>query len=204
MLWHDFMFACALYPDYQDWFREAVERELDHQTRRLRNHASIALWCGGNENHWGFVDWWDAPIFCGAECYNRIAPQVVARNCPEVPYWNSSPYGGPHPNGDEAGDRHHWHECMMSSEMAQRIAPEEYGKVGAKFVSEYGYIGPCCKSSVIRYHGGAAIDRSSSTWRHHNNTFERGTVVAGIEKHYRDAAELSLDDYPLYGGPARG
>lgn len=58
------------------WFREEVERELDYQTRRLRNHTCLALWCGNSENHWGFHEWWrgEPPVFGGAECYNRNAP----------------------------------------------------------------------------------------------------------------------------------
>lgn len=60
LVWQDFMFACAKYPDNLAWFRDEVEREVDYQTRRLRNHCSLALWCGNNENHWGFEDWWNS------------------------------------------------------------------------------------------------------------------------------------------------
>ena len=59
LLWHDFMFACSIYPDNEDWFQEEVRREAEYQTRRLRNHPCMALWCGSNEDSWGFVDWWN-------------------------------------------------------------------------------------------------------------------------------------------------
>lgn len=206
LVWQDFMFACALYPDDRDWFRREVEREIDYQTRRLRNHACLALWSGCNENQWGFHSWWvgtmDFPG--GAYLYNQLAPELVRKNCANIPYWNGSPYGGEEPNSNEVGDRHHWLDCTMSAEMEKRITPEEYDKVGSKFVSEYGYIGPCLKSSILKYHAGLPVDRGSEVWSWHNNTFEKETVLAGIAKHFRDSRELCLDDYLLFAGLCQG
>lgn len=208
MLWHDFMFACALYPDNLEWFKREVEKEMDYQTARLRNHASMVLWCGNNENHWGFDEWWDVEEklvpYGGAECYNHIAPDIVQKNCPHIPYWNSSPYGGEHPNGNTAGDRHHWHDCTMHPEMEMRITPEEYDKISAKFVSEYGYIGPCAKLSIIKYHEREPLDREGVVWQLHNNTLEKETVLAGIKKHYTDPEKLDIDGYLLYAGLVQG
>ena len=48
LVWHDFMFSCALYPA-GDAFLADVRAETEHQIRRLRDHACIALWCGDNE-----------------------------------------------------------------------------------------------------------------------------------------------------------
>ncbi|OPH48454.1 hypothetical protein BC351_08275 [Paenibacillus ferrarius] len=208
LIWHDFMFTCAKYPDHLAWFRDEVEREMDYQTRRLRNHCALALWCGNNENHWGFEEWWNeteaADFYGGAVCYNDIAPRIVQRNSPTIPYWNSSPYGGAHPNGTQAGDTHHWNDCMMHPDMERRITPEEYDKVTAKFVSEYGYIGPCRKASTAIYHNGQKLDRESKLWQLHNNIFEKDTVLAGINKHYVDTVHLEIDDYLLYAGLCQG
>jgi beta-mannosidase len=206
LIWQDFMFACAVYPDNAAWFRQEVEREIDYQTRRLRNHPCLAVWSGNNENQWGFHSWWTKTMEFpgGAHIYNQLAPALVQKNCPNIPYWNGSPYGGADPNGNEVGDRHHWLDCTMNPEMEKRITPEEYDKVGAKFVSEYGYIGPCVKSSILKYHDGAPVDRASELWNWHNNTFEKETVLAGIAKHYRESKALSLDDYLLYAGLCQG
>ena len=205
LIWHDFMFGCASAPDHLDWYRREVEAEMDYQTRRLRNHPCMALWCGNNENHWAY-----GPDRCPGMNYakqyglltgNLLAKVAVRNNCPEIPYWNSSPYGGEDPNDRRIGDVHHWHECMMNPDMAKRIEPKEYDLVQARFVSEYGYPGPCRKESIADYFDGREIDRSSKVWDLHNNVFEKGTVVAGIEKHYLDnAAGLDLDRYILYAG----
>ncbi|MCD9025791.1 glycoside hydrolase family 2 protein [Cohnella silvisoli] len=208
MVWQDFMFACALYPDDLEWFQEEVRQEMEYQTSRLRNHASLVLWCGNNENHWNFDMWKaanpDESFVGGAVCYNELAPRIVRRNCPEIPYWNSSPYGGEHPNGEDRGDCHYWFDAMMSPEMANRITPERYDGWNAKFVSEYGYIGPCRKSTIERFHAGEPFNREGRIWQLHNNLFEKDTVAAGIEMHYADAGGLDVDRYLLYAGLCQG
>jgi beta-mannosidase len=209
LIWHDFMFACSTYPDHLDWFRQEATREMDYQTRRLRNHASLALWCGNNENQWIFsdqmrwgIDIADSQTF-GLYLYNQLAPEIVQQNCPEIPYWNSSPYGGEEPNACSVGDRHHWHDCMMNPAMEKRITPELYDGIGSKFVSEYGYPGPCVRESIEEYLDGQPIDRDSKVWDMHNNTFEKHTVLAGIRKHYTDQT-LDFDDYILYASLVQG
>lgn len=210
MIWHDFMFACAPYPDHLDWFRTLVEREADYQTKRLGKHACIALWCGSNENNWGFRDWWHEQTQGGAYLYNYLLPAAVQRNTPEIPYWNGSPYGGDEPNASDVGDRHHWGDCMMNPDMLKRITPEEYDLCDSLFVSEFGYIGACSKETTLTYldasteQNGTAPERKGRVWQHHTNTFEKDTVEAGIAKHYADPDGLSFDEYLLYSGLCQG
>lgn len=204
LLWHDFMFACSPYPDHLAWFCEEVEKEADYQTRRLRRHACLALWCGNNENHEGLANWWKEKTRAGAYIYNYILPAVVQRNCPEIPYWNSSPYGGERPNAYEVGDCHYWSEGTMNPDMQVRITPETYDACTARFVSEFGYIGAPVKETLLTYLDGAPFDRQSKVWQHHNNTFEQDTVEAGIRKHYTDPEALTPDEYVLYSGLVQG
>ena len=213
LLWHDFMFGCATCPDHLDWFQRECAAEMDYQTRRLRNHASLALWCGSNEQHMCFNSadnpFWNLELSYekqyGLFANNTMGRVAVRRNCPEIPYWNSSPYGGERPNDATCGDVHHWGACMMNPEMKYRIEPTEYDRVQARFVSEYGYPGPCPVESILEYLDSDEINRDSDVWDEHNNTFEKHTVAAGIEKHYLDDAKnLSLDDYLLYAGMVQG
>ena len=55
MVWQDFMFASAGYPT--DKLQNEIIREANYQIKRLRNHTSIVLWCGCNEdfNSWGYT-----------------------------------------------------------------------------------------------------------------------------------------------------
>ena len=203
LVWQDLMFGCAFYPDRDQAFLDLVEKELSYQLRRLGKRPCMALWCGNNEIHWCRDTAWfngKEPYFGGEELWNRMAPRLVSLLSPSIPYWNSSPYGGAVPNGWEAGDRHHWREAMMHADMEKRITPEAYDVDLGKFVSEYGYIGPCSKRTIERYFAGEKVVVGSKIWNHHNNAFEKDTVAAGIAKHYVDPTGLSLDDYLLYAG----
>ncbi|THF76679.1 glycoside hydrolase family 2 protein [Cohnella fermenti] len=58
MVWQEFPLACNLYPD-DPAYLSVLDRESRSIVRRLRGHASLVLWCGGNElfNAWsGMTD----------------------------------------------------------------------------------------------------------------------------------------------------
>lgn len=56
LIWHDLMFACALYPSSSDILAN-IEAEMRDNVRRLRNHPSIGLWNGNNEVWIGWQEW---------------------------------------------------------------------------------------------------------------------------------------------------
>lgn len=211
MVWHDFMLSCSTYPDDVQWFNDEFDREVDYQTKRLRNHASMCLWCGSNETQmmynpmdgiqWDTIDDVTYEKALGLHLVNTNAKVIVQRNSPEIPYWNSSPYGGVNPNDQNIGDVHYWNNCMMNADMAKRIEPREYDKCTAPFVSEYGYPGAYHYESIKDTFGTVDIERDSDLWQLHNNTFEKETVNAGIMKHYSvDASKMPVKEYIMYSG----
>ncbi|MBX6396436.1 MAG: beta galactosidase jelly roll domain-containing protein, partial [Alicyclobacillaceae bacterium] len=112
LVWQDFMFACALYPDFNRDFVHEVEREVNTVVRRLRGRTCLALWCGNNENEWIWEmmasDGRVRTPFYGERIYYDLIPRVLRRLDPDRPYWPSSPYGGNDHNSAEEGDRHNW------------------------------------------------------------------------------------------------
>ena len=115
-LWHDFMFACASYPAFDEAFMRNVRAEAEDNVRRLRHHPSIALWCGNNELEQGLVGpvWNDRQM--SWEDYSRLfdalLPEVTGALDPQRDYWPSSPHT---PHGDRTdynnptcGDAHLW------------------------------------------------------------------------------------------------
>jgi len=208
LVWQDFMFACALYPDDTEVFKRDVEKEIDYQTRRLRHHPCLALWCGNNEIQYLFSNDVESNykkgVSMGMDIFNKLMPKVVRANCPEIPYWRSSPFGGKTPNAGEIGNQHFWNDCTMNPDMNKRITPEAYDKVTSAFVSEYGYVGPCSEATIRKYHGGHEIARNSDIWNLHNNTFEKETVAAGVRKHYIEPDTLALPDYLKYARLVQG
>ena len=119
MLWHDFMFSCAMYPDNAAFYASVREEER-YQVKRLRDHPSIALWCGDNEcisMLVGDIGWPDERDRHAANFTRRAAlgRAVVAECDPARPYWSSSPSA----NGNDdsvidcrrdgkSGDIHNW------------------------------------------------------------------------------------------------
>lgn len=138
MVWQDFMFACAEYPDHLEWFRQLSNREVRATVRDLRHHASIVLWCGNNENNFGFDEW---PMmghkvggeYLGNRLYLQDFPMICAQEDPSRPYWPSSPYGGDKSNSVGYGDRHVWN--VWSGWADYRNYADEDGR----FISEFGF-----------------------------------------------------------------
>ena len=133
LVWQDFMFSCAEYPEDKT-LQVSVRREAELVIKRLRNHPSLALWCGCNENQWGFDEWWPPrPGRFGEVYYDKILPAACAKLDPSRPYWPGSPYGGPKANDPNIGDQHEW------SVFGFWKNPEKYRDSKARFVSEFGF-----------------------------------------------------------------
>ena len=56
LVWQDFMFACSTYPA-DSIFLANIRQEAIDNVKRLRNHSSIALWCGNNECQDVYYGW---------------------------------------------------------------------------------------------------------------------------------------------------
>ncbi len=141
MVWQDFMFSCACYPE-EEPSRSLVEAEVRHQVRRLRHHPSIVLWCGGNECVWAYESWGfkeklkETPgegKSWGAGYYFDLLPRVCAELDPARPYLPNSPWSGEgvHPNDADVGDRHTWD-----------VWGDGYREVVPRFCSEFGQQSP--------------------------------------------------------------
>jgi beta-mannosidase len=146
LLWQDFMFACSVYPAEGE-FLENVKYEAIDNIKRLRNHASIALWCGNNECLDAWFGWgWEKkyrkqnPQYAEIiwkqydTLFNHLLDDVVAEYAPESFYWPSSPYYRPEGGtSDKSGDRHYWNVWHG------RKPVSEYNKERGRFFSEYGF-----------------------------------------------------------------
>jgi beta-mannosidase len=92
----------------------------------------------------------------------------------------------------------------MNSDMQKRITPEEYDKISSRFISEYGYIGPCSEATIKRYYDNKPVVHNDRIWNLHNNTFEKATVPEGIRKHYAEPEKLDLKNYLQYARLVQG
>lgn len=153
LIWQDFMFACARYPDHDPAFCAEAEREAELVVRRLRNRPCLALWCGNNENDWidDMVMWWEpGHDFGGRKIYHEILPRIVGVLDPTRLYWPSSPYGGNDHNDEREGDRHNWqtwHGAIYPRRFGEQpkrdfspagVSYRHYAEDPARFISEFG------------------------------------------------------------------
>ena len=92
MVWQDFSFACAMYPQTEA-FSEVVRHEVGSVVRRLRHHPSVVVWCGDNEVDQVVVH---NGIVPGSNTLTRRAiPETLSHEEPHRPYLPSSPHIGP-------------------------------------------------------------------------------------------------------------
>jgi beta-mannosidase len=137
MVWHDLMFACALYPS-DDAFVASVEREARDQVTRVRHHASLALWCGNNEvtSIHNETMRKDAKLREGYARVFLIALPPVVRGCdPVTPYIHSSPC---HPVAEIPETRPPSHDEHDWTVWHGRASVDHFEKTQHLFVSEFG------------------------------------------------------------------
>ncbi|MFI4912211.1 MAG: glycosyl hydrolase 2 galactose-binding domain-containing protein [Sedimentisphaeraceae bacterium JB056] len=140
-VWQDFMFACSAYPANDEDFVENVREEAIYNIKRLRNRASLALWCGNNEIEQGFIgpQWTDKKM--SLKDYSRLFDDVlgglVKELNPSCDYWPGSPHS---PNGDRydfnnpsCGDAHLWNVWFKKEPF------QWYWGCMHRFVSEFGF-----------------------------------------------------------------
>ncbi|CAN5200220.1 glycoside hydrolase family 2 protein [soil metagenome] len=153
LVWQDFMFACAHYPEDGE-FAASVKVEVEQQVRRLRHHPCLALWCGNNESQAMNrinTDLGGEPVrLSGTALYDDLIPAVLARLDPEALYRPGSPWGGANPNTMRHGDVHNWtvwhglppipDETMVGDYAVtpEGIAYSRYAEDRSRFVSEFG------------------------------------------------------------------
>jgi beta-mannosidase len=151
LLWQDFMFACSMYPG-DEAFLTNVRQELINNVKRLRNHASIALWCGNNEID---VAWCEGDMHCGwgwkqkytsrqrkaiwhsyDTLFYTIIPDIIDAYDQTRAYWPSSPQAdwGVHSTYTSTmGDMHYWGVWHGNEPFSAY-----YATIG-RFMSEYGF-----------------------------------------------------------------
>jgi beta-mannosidase len=144
LIWQDFIFACGVYPEEQA-FAENVRVEAVENVRRLRHHASLALWCGNNEMEQGWVDWkWnnaEDPVVQSLKAgydrmFHHLLPDVVAAEDPDRTYWPSSASSGipfENPNSQKRGDTHYWDVWHGRKPFSA------YREQFPRFMSEFGF-----------------------------------------------------------------
>lgn len=148
LVWQDFMFGGGVVPGYDPKFRANAVAEARDQVRRLRDHPSLVLWCGNNEEETAWKDWgigkklaeadpkFAAKVWDGyQQLFGKDLRQVVAEFGAGVPYWSSTPSNDLDgaSNDTNNGDKHFWDVWAGPAKPAAAYLEET-----PRFMSEYG------------------------------------------------------------------
>jgi beta-mannosidase len=200
LVWQDFPYACSYYPD-DAAAQEAARHEAEVAVRRLRNHPSLALWCGNNENLVMFQDRWGDPErhpvrYHGQAIFERVLPEALAELDPDRPYLPSSPAGGARINAGGAGDQHFWDVWHGRGDW------KHYSESTARFCSEFGFASAPGHAAIRRMvcaGGGDAlrlpVEDPAARW-HDKTGKELATFRGMVEAHY--PASRDLEEWSYY------
>lgn len=184
LVWHDFMFSDAPYPENDPAFVEEVRKEAVYQVRRLRNHPSMAAWVGNNECQMVgvFARMADPSLggLPGDYFYEQLLPEVVRAEDGQTPYWPGSPYGGRHPNDQAVGDVHDWTvwhgisedadlvEIFTKGPTPEQVRFERYEEDLGRFISEFGMHASPVRETLERVIPADQLFHHSPSMDHHN------------------------------------
>ncbi|MEQ4717970.1 glycoside hydrolase family 2 protein [Nonomuraea sp. B19D2] len=192
MVFQDFPFACAAYPEEEPLYSEVVA-EAGEQVVRLAPHPSLMMWIGNNENFMGHADWgWEEQLSgraWGEAYYLDVLPRVVAELDPTRPYWPGTPYSGSghHPNVPEHGTVHIW-------DVWNDIDYVHYADWRPRFVAEFGFQGPPTYATLRRSVTSGPLTPDSS---HQKAVDGQGKLLRGLGEHL--PRPESFDDWHFYG-----
>ncbi|PJN27945.1 glycoside hydrolase family 2 protein [Kitasatospora sp. CB02891] len=184
LVWQDFPFACAAYPEEQP-LRGEIEAEARDNVVRLMPHPSLVLWNGNNENQWGFRDWgWEEKLrgdSWGEGYYLGLLPRIVAELDPTRPYSAGSPWSGSwdhHPNDVDHGTHHSW-------DVWNREDFAEYRATVPRFVAEFGWQAPPAHATLRRALPHETLAADSPGMLHHQKAGDgNGKLRRGLERHF--------------------
>ncbi len=144
LIWQDFLFACTTYP-HDPLFLKRIEAEAEYNIKRLRGHASLAMWCGNNEiyegvRYWGWKNKYTAEAFAEMNrgydvLFRQLLPDMVKRFDSDRFYMHGSPYEANwgRPESWKIADSHNWGTWYG------RKPFESFDSEIPRFMSEYGF-----------------------------------------------------------------
>ena len=191
LVWQDFMFACAVY-NLTDAFEENIRAEFVDNIRRLRHHASLALWCGNNEME-QFVaagEWVSSKRQAAdyIKMYEYLLPKVLKKEDPQAFYWPASPSSGgsfDEPQDPDRGDVHYW-------EVWHGLKPfTDYRNHLFRYVSEFGFQSFPCMETIESFT--LPEDRNIFSYvmeKHQRNASANGRIVSYLSQMYLYPGDL--------------
>ncbi|MFC7529196.1 glycoside hydrolase family 2 TIM barrel-domain containing protein [Actinoplanes sp. GCM10030250] len=189
MVWQDFLFACACYPEEEPLYSEVVAEARENVTR-LAPHPSLITWSGNNENLWlhGAMRWDEeegGDLTWGERYYLETLPRIVAELDPSRPYQAGSPWSGSweHPPNDTG------HGTFHSWEVWNREDYVNYRDSAPRFVAEFGWQAPPAWTTLREAVSDDPMLPDSPGVLHHQKAEDgNGKLARGLAPHFGEPA----------------
>lgn len=202
MIWQDFMFACSTYPA-DSIFLDNVRHEAIDNVKRLRNHPSIAVWCGNNECQDVYYGWGNRLNYYKEkgvdslttkqfeDLYFGVLPEVVEKYDATRQYRPSSPYAfRTTPSDGINGDDHYW------GVWHGRDSIGHYNVKQARFFSEYGF------QSFPEFESVKIYAPQERDWRYNSDAMmehqRAGSYANGLIRSYMSDEYRVPEDFPSF------
>jgi beta-mannosidase len=170
LVWQEFPVACAFvarYPRSPEYLQLA-EAEAGAIVRDLQNHASVVVWCGGNE----FSPRRNSPL---VEALQRAAAGDASR-----PFLPASPH---------SGDSHNWQVWHGYA------SPAAYRRDMTRFASEFGLQALPSVAALRRFIPEGELWPPGPSWSYHNAGLKKLERYARPFLGGRRAREVGLDAF---------
>ena len=193
MVWQDIMLACHAYP-MNDEFYQSMRMECAAVAKRIRNHPSLVLYCGGNETDWPFV-------CVGLDPNDNTLSRVVIKQAlgqldPYRSYLPSTPYFSKDFYNEHGGK---FYRDLNEIKQERTCLPEEHywwhredflnvQEQNHKFIAEIGYSGASDRVSLDRYLPKGYTLEDDASWLDHSYPTE-GMRTAGIDYLFEDVPQ---------------
>ncbi len=150
---HDFLMACAQYPEWEEWFINELRLESEYAVKLMRNHPSLAWFHGDNENVYDGND--TTQNYKGmSAALDGIYPSIY-KYSKNIPFLPSSPWGGNKYSSITSGTSHntnfigeifnygYYTDCSDYKEFLAQFT--------SRFVSEESTFGAICRESMLEF-----------------------------------------------------
>lgn len=178
LVWQDFLFACAAYPE-EEPFRSEIIAEARHNIVRLSPHPSLAIWNGNNENLWMRLDkdWASqegGDLSWGENYYLEWLPELLAGLDTTRPYTAGSPWSG----SWEHEPNHIDHQTHHSWDAWNELDYAVYRDSAPRFVSEFGWQGAPAWRTLRDAVTDDELRTDSENVRHHQKAIDGHVKLA--------------------------
>jgi beta-mannosidase len=194
VVWQDFLFACAAYPETEEMFDE-VALEVDENVRRLSAHPSLVIYCGGNECLEGFQYWgWKEPLAgrpWGESFYRKTIPNTLSAIDQTRPYIPGSPFSthSEDVRSFSSGTNHIW-------DVWNERGYERYEEYSPAFAAEFGFNGPGSWASLTTAIGKDNLDSRDPDLAVHQKAFDgMSKVAAGLSREFANPPVSGISWY---------